>query len=301
MRSWGDFVHQGSIPENLTHEKPIIALYGGYQVGKSTLINCLSERYVSLAGKGLATTSLTSRYRYGNRDTLRYQSVLGGLRDTSLAEIRNRDFIRNIDIRCGFSLEAETPAEILRLCDIVDTPGYDASGEDNAVALKALEHVHYILFVIPNREMKQKEKELLLMITRREIPVSILMNCSVGRRQEKWIPEHEWNKTIAASCESWLTSMDISPIPIEGNAVYLCNFLFFWSQMEDFQRSAKDIVQPDTVHRHIAATLTEEGYRNSSEEIIRLSGVRELSNNLTNLISRYDPISHQISPAEKCQ
>lgn len=294
MRGWADYVRQGSIPEDLTREKPIIALYGGYQVGKSTLMNCLSEKYVSLAGKGLATTSLTSRYRYGKRDTLRYQSVQGGLRDTSLAEIRNRDFIQNIDTRCGFSLEAETSAEILRLCDIVDTPGYDASGEDNAVALRALGHIHYILFVIPNRGMTQTEKELLLTITRQGIPVSILMNCSVGRREERWIPEHEWNKEIAAFCESWLTSMDISPIPIGGNHVYLCNFLFFWSQMEDFQRSVKDIDRPDTVHRHIAATLSEEGYGNSREEIIRLSGVRELVNSLTNLVNGYDPISHQI-------
>lgn len=294
MRSWADFVRQGSIPEDLTREKPIIALYGGYQVGKSTLMNCLSEKYVSLAGKGLATTSLTSRYRYGNRDTLRYQSVQGGLRDTSLAEIRNRDFIRNIDTRCGFSLEAETSAKILRLFDIVDTPGYDANDEDNAVALRALGHIHYMLFVVPNRGMTQAEKELLLTISRREIPVSILMNCSVGRREERWIPEHEWNKEIAASCESWLTSMGISPIPIKGNAVYLCNFLFFWSQMEDFQRSVKDIDQPDTVHRHIAATLSEEGYGNSREEIIQLSGVRELVNSLTSLVSGYDPISHQI-------
>lgn len=74
MREWRDFVEEGAVPKELTEEHPIIAIYGGYQVGKSTLLNCLLGQYVALVGKGIATTALVSRYRYGRCSILRYRT-----------------------------------------------------------------------------------------------------------------------------------------------------------------------------------------------------------------------------------
>ena len=60
LRTFSDYFNEGYIPKELVEEKPRIALYGCFQVGKSTLINCLMNHYVALTGKGLATTSLVS-------------------------------------------------------------------------------------------------------------------------------------------------------------------------------------------------------------------------------------------------
>lgn len=299
MRKWGDFVNEGAVPKELTKERPIIAIYGGYQVGKSTLLNCLLGKYVALAGKGLATTALASRYRYGNDSLVRYRtkpdSIYGGdLQRATLAQIRDRNFLKNIDMESGFHLEIETPAKILDKCDIVDTPGYNASEQDNVTAMKAMSHVHYVLFVMPNRGLSQPEKELLLKLSKDAIPVSILMNCSLGRREERWIPGHEINQEYVRECENWLSSMNVAPVPIMGKNVYLCNFLFYWSQTQEFELSIPDIDRPDTVQCHIVKTLQEEGYGTDRDTIIRLSGVCELMDALTEQILRYDSITHSM-------
>ena len=65
MLSWSYYNDAGYLSAELVAENPRIALYGFFQVGKSTLINCLLNHYAALTGKGLATTSLTARYRYG--------------------------------------------------------------------------------------------------------------------------------------------------------------------------------------------------------------------------------------------
>ena len=299
MRKWGDYVNEGVVPEELTKENPIIAVCGGYQVGKSTLLNCLLGQDVALTGKGIATTALVSRHRYGNCNFLRYRTKSdsayeGSLQPTTLEQIRDRIFIEKVDMESGFHLEIETPADILKKCDIVDTPGYNASEQDNVSTLNAMSHIHYVLFVIPNRGLDQQEKEFLLKLSRDRIPVSILMNCSRGRREERWIPENEINLEYVQECENWLSSMNVVPVPIMGKKVYLCNFLFYWSQMQDFELSIPDIDRPDTVQRHIVKTLQEEGYGADRDTIIRLSGVCELIHALEEQVLGYDSITHRI-------
>ncbi len=299
MRKWSDYCNYGIIPKELTKELPIVSIYGGYQVGKSTLLNCLLGRYISLAGKGLATTALASRYRYGEYNQLCYRTkpdspYEGDLKETTLEEIRNRDFINNVDLKSGFHLEAKTPVDLLKLCDIVDTPGYNASEQDNTTALNAMKHIHYVLFVVPNRGLSQPEKELLLQLQQNKIPVSILMNCSCGRREERWIPENEINEDYVRECESWLSSMNINPVPIAGKKVYLCNFLFYWSQMQEFSLSIPDIDHPDTVQKHIVSVLREEGYSTDKDTILKLSGVYEILKEIEHQVNGYDALTHRI-------
>lgn len=142
--------------------------------------------------------------------------------------------------------------------------------------------------------MSQPEKELLLKLSRENIPVSVLMNCSLGRREERWIPLHEINLQYVKECENWFSAINVDPVPIAGKKVYLCNFLFYWSQMPDFALSMPDIDRPDSVQRHIISTLQEEGYKTDRETIRKLSGVDELVDTLTKLVRGYDPITHQI-------
>ena len=196
MRSWADYNNAGYLSAELVKEKPRIALYGCFQVGKSTLINCLMNRYVALTGKGLATTSLTARYRYGNK-SLQYRRADGGLSDITTKQLHDISDLNSMTSdKRFFNLEAHEPAEILNLCDMIDTPGFQANSTDTDTALGILESVNYCLFVMPNRGLWEEEKNLLKRLSESGIPVSVIMNCSDGRGDVKWLPAHSLNQEI---------------------------------------------------------------------------------------------------------
>ena len=153
--------------------------------------------------------------------------------------------------------------------------------------------VHLVLFVVPNRGFDQVEKQLLQTLTERKIPVAVLMNCILGRREERWIPGHPMNREILEENESWLRSEQILVQPMGDRLVYPCNFLFYWSQQPDFEVSRCYIDRPDTVQRHIRDLLQEEGIASTPESIRALSGVPQLKAWLIHKIRGYDPIRHK--------
>lgn len=293
MRRWYDFCQNGSVPVEVTREKPIIAIYGPFQTGKSTLLNCLLGRYTALTGKGIATTALTARCRWGSTPRLRYRNLSGDLIPATLKQIHNPAFLKQVMQNQGFHIEIDAPAELLKHCQIVDTPGFNACSADTQAAMSVLDEIHYVLLVVPNRGFSQAEKQLLRELARREIPVTILMNCTQGRREERWIPAHAINRQILMENESWLRSEHIPVHPVNDRLIYPCNFLFYWSQQVNFAESLPYIDRPDTVQKHICELLQEEGFSVTPESIIRLSGVPQLKEWLIQKIQGYDPILHE--------
>lgn len=161
------------------------------------------------------------------------------------------------------------------------------------MALSALPHVNYILYVMTNRGFSQIDKELLTKLFEQKIPISILMNCNQGRREERWIPCHEINQEIMEQNVSWLQSAGILVFPIAGKLIYPCNFLFYWSQMPEFELSKKDIDRPDTVIKHMKGLLEEEGYKTDADTIKELSSIPMLMEALKERITNYNPITHE--------
>lgn len=296
MRTWQEFLEQSNALPGYFQERPIIAPYGCYQIGKSTLINCLADNYVALAGHGKATTALTIRYRFGEIERIRYRSKKNGfLLDTTISEIRTDDFLEQIKWDAGFHIEAQFPSPLLKKFDIVDTPGYNMQKRDTDVALNALDHLHYVLFVTSNRGFDQKEKELLQILAKRNIAISVLMNCNEGRCQEKWIPTHRINEEISMEKEFWLDSMGIPVLPIGKRKVYPCNFLFYWSQVDAFSLCEQDIDRYDTVQKHIKNLLQDEGYLCDRETIRQLSGISTIKDSLWIYCNEYNSFSHTFS------
>ncbi len=293
MRKWSDFIKEGHISADFAKERPIIAIYGNFQIGKSTFLNCLLGHYLALAGKGRSTTALTTRYRYNSEMKLKYRSKQGELYPVTLEEIRESSFVEKVNIESGFHIESWADSLFLEICDIVDTPGYNANDTDTKRALSALPHVNYILYVMTNRGFSQMDKELLIKLSERNIPISILMNCNQGRREERWIPCHEINQEIMEQNVSWLQSAGISLFPICDKLIYPCNFLFYWSQMPEFELSKKDIDRPDTVIKHIKGLLEEEGYKTDADTIKELSSIPMLMEALKERITNYNPITHE--------
>lgn len=293
MRTWAEFSRQGYLKETLTKEKPIIAIMGCYQIGKSTLLNCFLNDYAALTGKGMATTSLTARYRHGMERSVAYRSREGTLVATDLEQLHNGEVLCDVAEYCSFHIEVKCSHPLLEECDIVDTPGINANDDDTSKAMQALMDVHYVLFVIPNRMFTQVEKAMLLSLLRRRISFSVIMNCVNGRREEQWIPRHPINQRIREENEEWLRNHACDClIPIHGQLVYTINGLFYWSQQRAFADSCAYIDRPDTVHKHIEGLFKEEGIDCTRLSIIRESCIEELINHLCELIHRYDPFTH---------
>lgn len=291
MRSWSDYVDEGHIPSSLIAEKPRIALYGCFQVGKSTLINCLMNSYVALTGNGLATTSLTARYRYGDR-RLQYMRRDGNFADITHEQLNKLSNLDDVypDKRF-FSLEAHESAEMLKLCDIVDTPGFQANTADTDTALGILESINYGLFVIPNRGLWDVEKKLLKRLSE-HVPVSVIMNCSDGRGTPKWIPSHSINEKILAENTAAISGAGIKTLPLGDEKIFICNAMFYWSRQADFDVSKAYIEESDILTNQIDLMLTMKGESTSRENVVALSRIPRLVECLTARIAKYNPVTH---------
>lgn len=290
LRSVIDYINDGHELWDVK-EKPRIALYGCFQVGKSTLINCLMNHYVALTGNGLATTSLTARYRYGDKQ-LQYRRSNGYLADIAQEQLHN---LKSLDDfysdKSFFCLEAHEPAEILKLCDMIDTPGFQANAADTDTALGIINSVNYGLFIIPNRGLWDVEKKLLKRLSE-HLPVSVIMNCSEGRGTPKWIPSHSINQNILAENKASLSTAGIHTLPLGGEEIFVCNALFYWSRQDDFDTSKVYVEEADTLAEQIDFTLTMKGEDTSRENILSLSRIPKLVDGLKERINKYNPVTH---------
>lgn len=292
MLSWSYYNDAGYLSAELVAENPRIALYGFFQVGKSTLINCLLNHYAALTGKGLATTSLTARYRYGVETRLQYRRENSELANITIEQLGN---ISSTDDMCfdgSFHLEAREPSKILKHCDLIDTPGFNADATDTTTALSILGNVNYCLFVIPNRGLHDSEREILSQISAKSMPISVIMNCSEGRRTEKWLPKHELNQKILSANQAQLSSVGIRTMPLGGEQIFACNALFYWSQQDDFDKSKTYIDRGDTVIKHIEELLREEKLSTDRENVVTLSRIPKLVECLKARIKSYNPVKH---------
>ena len=174
---------------------------------------------------------------------------------------------------------------------MINTPGFQADAKDTDAALGILESVNYGLFVIPNRELWDVEKSLLKRLSE-HIPVSVIMNCSEGRCEGKWLPSNSINEEILEENKSAITAAGISTLPIGGEQIFICNALFYWSRQEDFDKSKAYIDRGDTVSKHINNLLDDEDEIISGENIIALSRIPHLIDGLKARIATYNPLTH---------
>ena len=249
------------------------------------------NRYAALTGNGIATTSLTARYRYGEKQ-LQYKRRDGNLSDITQEQLHNLNSLDDVyPDKSFFSIEAHEPAEILKLCDMVDTPGFQANSADTDTALGITNSVNYGLFIIPNRGLWDVEKKLLKRLAER-LPVSVIMNCSDGRGSPKWIPSRSINQKFLTENKAAIKSERIHLLPLGGEEIFSCNALFYWSQQSDFDTSKAYIEDADNLTELIDLTLTMNGESVNRENVLALSRIPKLVECLTARIDNYNPLTH---------
>ena len=119
-------------------EKPVVAIVGGFQIGKSTLVNCLLDDRYAPTGKGLRTTADSTLFRYGEAEEV---WLFHGTNPDGERLARRQDVFdpsREVGPDDWFRISAYKP--LLQYIDVVDTPGYNAQDTDDksaSVAIKA--------------------------------------------------------------------------------------------------------------------------------------------------------------------
>ena len=210
---------------------PKIAIVGTFQVGKSTLMNCLLADDVADMGDGLPTTHAVATYRFaddGKEDVHLYPEGTDKCLEMPMNEYRE---IHNGKGRVHGNLgsvEFDLNRECLRGVEVLDTPGLDAAGDQGALDTKrtenAMDTADFLIFVVPNRELTEPERAVLNeKIGTREKPFSVLMNC-FGQG-----PNGEDSKKVQKTICAQLKSLGKSPVPLAGNEpVWSCNVAWYW-------------------------------------------------------------------------
>lgn len=212
--------------ETLNTIKPTIGVFGEFQNGKSTLINCLLDgKYARTGGQGLSVTSYNTSYLFNETTRLCYQLDNGTIINSTVNEyLSASSFPGNLVM-----IEALLWKPILEHVSLLDTPGFSASNRDNSVAKTAIDLTDVGIVVINNRGISEVEKGLFTLLHSRGIPFYILMNCIDIRGNIKmWRPDEDYNKRKVEEVSEYLNVNNVKPICIGNSPVYLTNLLWFW-------------------------------------------------------------------------
>ncbi len=171
-----------------------ISIVGGFQRGKSSLVNALLGRNVAEMGRGLSTT-------HENR------------------------------------LYSLSPA-----VSIIDTPGFDADGEDDRTAASAIDKANVVVHVHESKSLGKTCADVFKRVRDQGKQMIFLLNC---RNFEKWSPDE--NDDIVSTIEAELETKRLKPItiPLNGRIVTPINIL--WARFglglidSDSKEDARDI------------------------------------------------------------
>lgn len=205
--------------------KPVVGIFGAFQNGKSTLVNCLLDgKYARTGGEGVSVTTVNTVYSFDEVSRLYYSdddgNRIGGSLTQYLESVPN-DGVRRIEIRLWRPL--------LEHVDLLDTPGINACSRDDAVSQEALELTDIGIVVINNRGLSEPERNIIFSLQRKGIPFYVIMNCvDLHGNLQMWNPGWKYNVKLACELSDYLGDMGIHPLTIDGSSVFLANFIWSW-------------------------------------------------------------------------
>lgn len=208
-----------------------VGIVGAFQNGKSTFVNCLLDDLVArTGGEGVSVTSVNTKYVYGEMQSVTYLSRSRVVHRTTLKEfIETKKFPMSVD-----EIYVTLWKPILRKINVIDTPGFNANEEDSSMAISSLNGVDVAIVVINNRGLSSVELTIIKKLKERNIPFYILMNCmNVGGKS--WLPESNFNKEKCDNIIASLETKNLIPQKINGQAIWIANFLWFWYVSEQYQ------------------------------------------------------------------
>lgn len=217
----------------MVKDKLNIGIIGCFQNGKSTFINCLLDDIVARTGYGISTTSINTKYIYGEVQKVEYCSN-GEIVGTS----RLNEFLKMVEYPQGTDEIVITLWKpLLKNINIIDTPGFEANDEDNIMALSSLDNIDIAIIVLTNKGISIQERNIIVELFKRRIPYFLIMNCTDSNT---WNPNSKSNIIKVKNLYENLKSVERLPWPIDGHNIVSVNLLWFWYASEQYINEITD-------------------------------------------------------------
>ncbi|MGI5868156.1 MAG: dynamin family protein [Kiritimatiellia bacterium] len=259
-----------------TQKTPVAVVAGAFQNGKSTLVNCLLDGNYARMGQGCRTTVCCTRFVYGEAEEAR---LFRGLDDASGTVLERREdiFAPSFKVSGEDCIEIACWKPMLKRVGLIDTPGFDATTEDDATAKRALAEADIVLIVHGAKGLDEPTRRLAQEVFQSGKKAFFLCNCMTF---DNWSPADKANVDICESIAAELDSMGVSSmlVPIENRLAWPCNPLWAWYAMGHLQRgldSASKEEQDDAraAVRRIQGYWSEEHPTIDKRAILEASGI----------------------------
>lgn len=205
--------------------KPTIGIFGNFQNGKSTLINCiLKDSIAKVGGKGMSVTDVNTRYTYGPR-------LVKTIKRNETQEIKNNDNYRTFSVSDHVDeIVYQLENNALKEFDLLDTPGIDANDQDTEMAMNAITKCNFAILVLRNKTISQQEKKLAKSLYTNNIPFVVLINCyyDVGI-EGSWQATSKHNMQIGKDIMADLKLLGITLFRVKGYPqLLIVNLIWKW-------------------------------------------------------------------------
>ena len=204
--------------------KITIAIFGSFQNGKSTLVNCLTNSNMSeVGGMGVSVTHTNIRYTLGTSENITIVAE-DGKRET-MSKMQYYSSRKSI---IANEIIIESKCQSLKYFDIIDTPGFNANAHDTNMAEKLYEEVDFAILLLRNKGISEQEKTIAMQLTRHNIPFTCIINC-FDEIFDNWNPCTEQNEIIKKNILAELEINSIKPIgKLKVKPVYVVNLMWYW-------------------------------------------------------------------------
>ena len=210
-----------------------IATIGTFQVGKSTLVNCLINYCIAGVGIGVPTTHTLNYYQNGYSPGVEYYDVNGScLAKFSWKNMSCQTQIPDNTVRIIYELPRGN--NNLKNNILIDTPGLDSAGKDaswDTIHTSDIIKDHSIdllILVVPNKQLDTPIKNNVLpRIKEVRKKLIVLMNCN----QNDPDPNSDQNQKTAMLIDEELRLSGIKhcSVSMDGKSKVLsCNFAWWW-------------------------------------------------------------------------
>ncbi len=224
--------------------KPIVAVLGSFNSGKSTLVNRLLGQEISPVGI-IPTTSCLICFDYG----LSFRASLAGSpKKTVFFEPSHLHSFLTHKKFSGGRLNIQLPSPLLKKCLLIDTPGIDSNNQDSCeLAEKAARDADKIVYLFHQRGIEDLNQLFLsrlanLWKNKSINDISFWLNCNLGVS----------DGTSLAATRSALRKIFISPVRLntintfeQDNIEILRLYLELELTRETFRQASKNLKKID--------------------------------------------------------
>lgn len=204
-----------------------IGIIGDYQSGKSLLVNCLLERYVSTVGDGNATTHTIIQYRFSQKEYVEYY-INGEGRKEAITELNKLD--NNPDIE---KIEVYANSAFLKNYVLIDMPGLDYDTTDNKKSVSFFKTLDYAIVVSKNVHAISTYYNAIRLLKQYGIPYYFIINCTTLYDDSRWDPNHGDNFSIAKNDMEYLEFYKPLVYPFENRQIPIVNLMWYWLSLKD--------------------------------------------------------------------